>query len=176
MRERMELLRINLSRRGKRALRTGHQEPSLTDKERARLEKAGRRLAVRELEKMGFSVEDMPPDNPGFDLRAKTDGQELRVEVKAHTGRATVVDVTQRQYKEYLGQQGYRWELWNVEHVAENDAEQIAITRYGDIPDDALDARTFRVDLKKCLSPACRCQALDEPTKCLLSNNVATVL
>ena len=65
-----------------------------------------------------------------------------------------MVDVTQRQYKEYLGQQGYRWELWNVEHIAENDADPVAITRYADIPDDALDARTFRVDLKKCLSPA----------------------
>jgi hypothetical protein len=103
---------------------------------------------------MGYGVEPMPLDNPGFDLRATRGGEELRVEVKAHRGNATVVDVTQRQYKEYLGQQGYRWELWNVEHLAENDTEPVIITRYDDIPDDALDARTFRVDLKKCQSPA----------------------
>jgi hypothetical protein len=96
----------------------------------------------------------MPPENPGFDLRAMRIGEELRVEVKAHTGRATVVDVTQRQYKEYLGQQEYRWELWNVEHLSENDTEPVAITRYDNIPDDALDARTFRVDLKKCQVPS----------------------
>ncbi|MBI3464248.1 MAG: ATP-binding protein [Planctomycetes bacterium] len=133
---------------------TGHVGCSLTDKEKAELEKAGRLLAARELEKMGFIVEKMPLDNPGFDLRAKGNGEELRVEVKAHTGRATVVDVTQRQYKEYLGQQGYRWELWNVEHLAADDADSVTITRYHNIPDDALDACMFRVDLKRCQSPA----------------------
>ena len=127
--------------------REGH---SLTDTEKAELEQAGRTLAARELETMGFSVEKMPQGNPGFDLRAKKDGDELRVEVKAHSGRATVVDVTQREYKEYLGQRGYRWELWNVEHLAEDDSDLVVITRYDQIPDDALDARTFRVDLKKC--------------------------
>jgi len=133
---------------------TRQERQSLTKEQKTRLEEAGRRVAVRELEKTGFSVEEMPLDNPGFDLQAKRNGEELRVEVKAHTGRATVVDVTQRQYKEYLGQQGYHWELWNVEHLAEDDAEPVTITRYDDIPDDALDTRTFRVDLKKCQSPA----------------------
>jgi len=127
---------------------------SLTDAEKAELEEAGRVFVVRELERMGFSVEEMPQGNPGFDLRAKKDGNELRVEVKAHSGRATVVDVTQREYKEYLRQQGYRWELWNIEHLAENDDSPVVITRYDTIPDDALDARTLRVDLKKCQSPA----------------------
>lgn len=134
--------------------RTGEEGRSLTEKERAELEVMGRALVARELEKMGFSVENMPSGNPGFDLRSKKHGEEVRVEVKAHGGRATVVDLTHREYKEYLGQQGYRWELWNVEHLAENDACAVVITRYGTIPDDALDARTFRVDLKKCLSPA----------------------
>jgi len=123
---------------------------SLTDAEKAELEEAGRVLAARELESLGFSVEKMPQANPGFDLRAKKDGDELRVEVKAHSGRATVVDVTQREYREYLGQQGYRWELWNVEHLAYDDSHPVVITRYDQIPDDAIDARTFRVDLKRC--------------------------
>jgi len=123
---------------------------SLTDTEKAELEEAGRVIAARELESMGFSVLKMPQTNPGFDLLAKKDGDELRVEVKAHSGRATVVDVTQREYKEYLGQQGYRWELWNVEHLAEDDSHAVVITRYDQVPDDALDARIFRVDLKKC--------------------------
>jgi hypothetical protein len=129
---------------------TEREGRSLTDAEKAELEEAGRVLAARELESMGFPVEKMPRGNPGFDLRAKKDGDELRVEVKAHSGRATIVDVTQREYKEYLGQQGYRWELWNVEHLAEDDSYSVVITRYDQIPDDALDARTFRVDLKKC--------------------------
>lgn len=126
----------------------------LTDKEKAELEEGGRRVATRELEKMGYVVEQMAANNPGFDLRCSRGGAELRVEVKAHMGKANVADVTQRQYKEYLGQQGYLWELWNVEHLAAQDARQVVITRYDVIPDDALDARTFRVDLKKCRSPA----------------------
>lgn len=129
---------------------TKREGRSLTDAEKAELEEAGRALAAHELETMGFSVEKMPQGNPGFDLRAKKDGNELRVEVKAHSGRATVVDVTQREYKEYLGQHKYRWELWNVEHLAENDVSSVVITRYDTISDDALDVRTFRVDLKKC--------------------------
>jgi len=129
---------------------TGGGGRFLTDSEKAELEEAGRDHAARELERTGFSVEKMPQANPGFDLRARKNGEELRVEVKAHRGRATVVDVTQREYREYLGQQGYRWELWNVEHLAENGASPVTITRYDAIPDDALDTRTFRVDLKQC--------------------------
>jgi len=133
----------------------GSQEGrQLTEAEKIVLEGSGRELAARELEELGYAVERMPPENPGFDLRAMRSGKELRVEVKAHTGRATVVDVTQRQYKEYLGQQEYRWELWNVEHLSENDTEPVALTRYNDIPDAALDVRTFRVDLKKCQVPS----------------------
>ncbi len=129
---------------------TEREGRSLTDAEKMKLEEAGRTIAARELERMRFSVEKMPQGNPGFDLRAKKDGDELRVEVKAHSGRATIVEVTQREYKEYLRQQGYRWELWNVEHLAEDDPHKVVITRYDQIPDDALDVRTFRVDLKKC--------------------------
>ncbi len=123
---------------------------SLTDADKAELEKAGRIIVKRQLEKMGYQVEEMPLENPGFDLRATKNGQELRVEVKAHSGRATIVELTQPEYKEYLGQQEYRWELWNVEHLAERDPSRVRITRYDTIPDDALETRTWRVDLKKC--------------------------
>lgn len=129
---------------------TGPGGRSLTDDEKKELEKAGRIIAKRELEKMGYSVVLMPQDNPGYDLLANKNGHELRVEVKAHSGRATVVELTQPEYREYLGQQGYRWELWNVEHLAESDPSPVRITQYDTIPDDALDVRTFRVDLKKC--------------------------
>jgi len=127
-----------------------HEGHALTGEEKTKVEEAGRHIATRELKKLDFTVEAMPLDNPGFDLRAKKRGEEIRVEVKAHKGRATVVDLTQREYKEYLGQQEYRWELWNVEHLAENDTDPVVITRYAGIPDEALDVRTFRVDLRKC--------------------------
>jgi hypothetical protein len=129
---------------------TGGERRLLTDAEKAQLEAAGRAFAARELDRMGFSVEEKGESNPGFDLLGKKDGDELRVELKAHSGRATVVDLTLRQYQEYLGQQGYRWELWNIEHLSAEDGELVTITRYCDIPDEALDTRVFRVDLKKC--------------------------
>jgi hypothetical protein len=132
----------------------GQEACLLTNTEKIELEKAGRGIAARRLKEIGFIVEDMPFDNKGFDLRARRSNEELRVEVKAHVGRATVVDVTHPQYKEYLGQQGYCWELWNVEHLAESDTNQVVLTRYDRIPDDALDVRTFRVDLKRCQTPS----------------------
>ncbi|MCL4216500.1 MAG: hypothetical protein KJ052_05790, partial [Candidatus Hydrogenedentes bacterium] len=124
----------------------------LTEAEKAELEKAGRLIAYRELQKLDYVVEVMPPENPGFDLLGRGGDGELRVEVKAHLGKATVAELTQRQYKEYLGQNGFRWELWNVERLANRDTEQVTLTRYTCIPDEALDARTFRVDLRKCQS------------------------
>jgi hypothetical protein len=128
----------------------GFEEQRLTDEERKQLEKAGRKFAKRELEKEGYVVEEMPFDNPGFDLRVVKPGEELRVEVKAHAGQASTVEITQRQYREYLSQQGHRWELWNVEHLDENDAKPVTITRYSNIPDEALNVRTLRVNLKSC--------------------------
>ena len=130
------------------------EEHQLTEEERVKVEEAGRNISTRELEKLGYTVEHMPRDNPGFDLRAIKEGKELRVEVKAHIGRATVVDVTQREYKEYLGQGEYRWELWNIEHLSQNDTVSVAIARYDCIPDNALDVRTYRVDLKRCQAPS----------------------
>lgn len=130
-----------------------YEGQALTDEEKLHLENASRHIATRELEKMGYEVEAMPQDNPGFDLRATRDAEELRVEVKGHTGRATIVDVTSREYREYLGQKGYKWELWNVEHLAAEDSDNIFITRYDELPDEALDVRLFRVNLRKCHSP-----------------------
>ena len=131
---------------------TGEKGLSLTEMQKAELERAGRVIAARKLKEMGYSVEHMSQNNPGFDLLAKMGGDELRVEVKAHGGRATVVDLTRREYEEYLLSQhkGYRWELWNVEHISENDSAPTHIAPYYQIPDDALDTRIFRVDLKKC--------------------------
>lgn len=131
-----------------------YEGQALTDEEKKQLEDAGRHIATRELTRLGYAVEMMPRENPGFDLRATRSNEELRVEVKAHKGRATIVDVTNREYKEYLGQEQYKWELWNVEHLAADDTENVIYTRYDELPDDALDTRTFRVDLKKCHSPS----------------------
>ena len=102
---------------------------------------------------MGYGVEAMPFDNPGFDLRGtRSQSQELRIEVKAHLGRATVVELTTREYQEYLSRESsyYDWQLWNIEHLEQGAASPVTITKFKTIPDDALDAKSFRVDLSKC--------------------------
>jgi hypothetical protein len=135
--------------------RSGREGRILTDQERLEVEQAGRSAAKLELEKTGFGVEEMKQKNPGFDLRATKDNKEHRIEVKAHMGSATKVALTAREYEEYQDQrqQGYLWELWNVEHLAEDDNKKIRITKYVDIPSSALDAREFVVDLRKCQGP-----------------------
>ena len=124
---------------------------SLSQEQKLDIEKCGRAFAKRELQNLGYQVEEMPQDQPGFDLRATKEAQELRLEVKAHLGKSTVVELTTRQYQEYLGrtQGGYDWQLWNIENLEQNELLSI-ITKYPSIPDEALDAKTFRVDLKKC--------------------------
>jgi hypothetical protein len=128
----------------------GHSDPSpLSHEQKIEIENRGRAFAKRELTKSGYQVEEMPYDNPGFDLRATKNGRELRIEVKAHLGKGGVVDLTTRQYQEYLGRGGYDWQIWNIEHLRQSGSP-VTITPYSSIPDEALDARTFRVDLKKC--------------------------
>jgi hypothetical protein len=128
----------------------------LSKEESNEIEMAGRVIAGRALrEKLGYEVEPMPLENPGFDLKATRDGEELRAEVKAHLGMATVVDdLTARQYNEYVGSKTkgaeYKWQLWNIENL-KDDAGKVLITRYDDIPEEALDAKLFKVDLKKCI-------------------------
>ena len=95
----------------------------------------------------------MPQSNPGFDIRATRQGVELRVEVKAHTGSASIVDVTKREIEECSRQEareGIRWELWNVENLSAAVPSPIRITRYDHIPDDALSERILALDLRKC--------------------------
>jgi hypothetical protein len=127
----------------------------LSDDEKKELERCARAVARRELEKGGYVVEVMPFDHPGYDLRGRKDGEERRVEVKGHLGRATVVDLTSTQYRDYLGSSRvgggqYTWELWNVEHLDQDDLSPVSVTKYSVIPDEALNVRTFRVDLKQC--------------------------
>ena len=127
--------------------------PELTEERKLEIEECGRRCAQRELERLGYVVEQMAFENPGYDLLAKRDGKELHVEVKAHTGRASIVQITIAQYREYLKSgKEYHWELWNVENVDTDFEESGVATRYGWLPDEALDVRLFRLDLAKCES------------------------
>ncbi len=126
------------------------EQQQLTELEKVELEKAGREFAKCELEKNGYKVEDTPFENPGFDLKGIKGKVELRVEVKAHVGKSSIIDLTQRQYKEYLNQQEYKWELWNIEHLRAYDDSKVIITKYVEIPGNSLSARTLRVNLKMC--------------------------
>ena len=99
---------------------------------------------------MGYAVELMPPNNPGFDIRATKDGKELKVEVKGHKGTARIVALTIREYNEYNEYKEDQWELWNVENLSADIAERVVLTRYDSIPEEAMKTRTFGVDLAQC--------------------------
>lgn len=125
----------------------------LTQEEKERIEDAGRAAAARELKRMGYAVTQMPRKNRGFDIKATKDDAELRVEVKAHRRSASVVEITVAEVEEYSKQQGnesVRWELWNVENLSSGASGSITITRYDQIPDEALREHLLILDLRKC--------------------------
>lgn len=128
----------------------GGGEQSRSPEEKKELEKASRQIAIRKLAENGYNVEAMSLNNPGYDLLAKKGNEELRIEVKGHARQASIIDLTWREYEEYRNQREYSWELWNVEHLDMDDDHQIAISRFKEIPEEALRTRTFRVDLKSC--------------------------
>lgn len=128
--------------------------PLLTEEQKRRIEQCGRRCAARHLKQLGFSVEEMAFENPGFDLRATRDGHVLLVEVKGHLGRTNVVELTSRQLEEYMHCRtvgvAEHWELWNVEGLSSTDSNDATISRYAVLPKGALRARSLRVDLAQC--------------------------
>jgi hypothetical protein len=127
----------------------------LTEQERKYIEQVSRKFAEAHLERLGYSVEQMPFENPGFDIRATKDGTAmLLVEVKGHLGRAAHIELTAREYREYsrcLQSKGESWELWNIEQLSEEKSGDVLLGRYQGIPDNALvGVRGFRVDLRAC--------------------------
>lgn len=121
----------------------------LTPEQRALVEQTGRQLVLRYLREHGYEVEEQPTSQPGYDILAKKEGQEYHIEVKAHIGKAGTVTLTAREYNEYASQQGYRWQLWNVEDLEAGKTPMITI--YTHIPIEALEAQSFKVNLRRCL-------------------------
>jgi hypothetical protein len=120
---------------------------------KAALEKCGREFAIKELKRMGYEIEVMGQQNPGFDLRAVKPGKILKVEVKSHARETANVFISQREYEEYLkklGASGETWELWNVENLAKHSMKSPTIQRIGHIPESAMKESGYWVDLHQC--------------------------
>lgn len=94
-------------------------------------------------------VEDVHDRNLGYDLHAKRrTGESLRVELKAHRGAAKKVNVTRKEWKEFMRQTlSDHWELWNVELL---DGDEIVMTRHNKIPSHALEPSAYWIDLNEC--------------------------
>lgn len=125
----------------------------LTTEERNEIERSGREFCGAELKQRGYTVTQMPPENPGFDIEAKLAHETLRIEVKAHRGEAAIIDLTEREWQAYRESKreaaAYRWQLWNVENVAPG-AGKVLIKIYDDLPQEALRNASYRVDLRQC--------------------------
>lgn len=127
---------------------------SVSSESKTALEECGREFAVNKLEELGYKkVEQMGPQNPGFDLRAFRPGDTLKVEVKSHAREASNVFISQREYEEYrktLGIDGETWELWNVENLAKSSGKTPTIQRVGHIPESTMKENGYWVDLSQC--------------------------
>ena len=145
---------------GQRETQTSQDErrsglESLSQAEKKELEKRGRDYAADALRDLGYQVTPMDERSPGFDLLAKKTNEVLKVEVKAHLRKASKVFVPKGEWKEYLrskGEASTRWELWNVEFLAADSGHCVNITRYTEIPADAIEESGFWVDLNRCSS------------------------
>jgi len=126
---------------------------SLTQSEKDDIETAGRNFVEAELKKQGWSVRQMPASNPGFDVEAHRNNVLLRIEVKAHRQEASVIDLTKREWETYLASKqpntSFGWQLWNVENLAMGRNKTV-LTVYTDLPETALVAASFRVNLRNC--------------------------
>jgi hypothetical protein len=128
----------------------------LSQHEKDQIEAAARGVVMRVLkERLGYAeVEEMSPDNKGFDIKATKDGVELRVEVKGHRGASHIAQVTDTQIRECercSSSHGREiWQLWNVEHLAASDTQTVAITIVRWIPPEARKADRYRVDIRQC--------------------------
>lgn len=128
---------------------------SLSQAEKAELEQRGRSYAARALQNTGYAVQQTGERSPGYDLLATKGHETLEVEVKAHLRTASKVFVPKGEWREYLRTKGKgveHWELWNVENLAEDADERVRITRYAEIPADAIEESGFWVDLRLCSS------------------------
>jgi hypothetical protein len=131
---------------------------SLSPEQKKRIEERGREFAVKcLLEKLGYAeqeVKALPGNHPGFDVMAERNGNRLRIEIKAHLRGSKIISLTEREFREHARRKDAgpsdRWELWNIEHLAEDDGEEPTITIYKDIPEDAVSPTLLRVDLRLC--------------------------
>lgn len=136
---------------GREERRTGLE--SLSQDEKAELEQLGRKRVTAELIALGYRVKPMGERSPGYDLHAEKGNEVLKVEVKAHLRAVSKVFVPKGEWREYLhtkNKTDSRWELWNVEFLAEDSGHRVRITRYSEIPTDALEENGFWVDLNRC--------------------------
>lgn len=125
----------------------------LTEEEKRDLEKKGRDSAEKMLKREGWDVEQLAYEQPGFDLRATKDDHELLVEVKAHLAQSYTLELTRRQYSEYIrfknDSESVKWELWNIENLSKG-SEAVRITRIDTLTDEALEEKSFTVDTRLC--------------------------
>ncbi len=138
------------------SVESGSSGEVLSDSQKKQIEQCGRRIVARILEEKpyNYTVESMPFENPGYDLRASKGQEVLFVEVKAHRGKSYIVDLTPSEYRLFAEcrarKGGQRWELWNVEHLSANAPLPVQVVHYDTIPEEALDVRMFKVDLRRC--------------------------
>lgn len=127
---------------------------TLTQEERDSIEDCGRKVVERELRNKGYEVEQMPRNNPGYDIKATQQNETILIEVKAHLLRASQIILTIRELKEYhrrlTTEEGdVKWQLWNVQNLAVS-GPTIQIAYYENIPEEAIRSKDFIVDLNKC--------------------------
>lgn len=123
----------------------------LTQEQRREMERVSRLICRHKVEADGYQVEEMPEDNPGFDLKASKEGKTRLIEVKGNVGSAYKVEITLRQFEACFNPQKYggdAWELWNVENLSRESKLPHRARVYKTLLLDNVQAKTFHYDLQ----------------------------
>lgn len=128
---------------------------ALTRQQKDDIEHESRLVAERELQRRGYDpLNRMPPHHKGYDLRATQGDATLLVEVKGHLRASNISQVTAAQMEEHDrcrdADGGEAWQLWNIEHLAASDENEITITIVTRIPPEVRRAERYRINVREC--------------------------
>lgn len=130
-----------------------HNDNKIPEQLKNQIEDKSKKVIKKILENKGYKVEIMPHLNPGYDIIAKKENEkDIHIEVKGHLTTSSVIEITANELFEYISSKkdgNFKWQLWDVRNLKEDENKEIEIMIYDEIKYEALDIKTLKLHLNK---------------------------